>query len=88
MTLSSGFGVMFAVYCLVALRAFQQQNVIHSKYWWAMATSYGMAFAEIALIINVVNIGWAAGWWVGSGGALGVVTAMYVHKRFVQKRKK
>lgn len=87
MSLTSGLGVMFAVFCLVALRAFQQQNVIHKYYLWAMVTSYGIAFAEIALIINVVSMGWAAGWWVGTGGALGVVTAMYVHKRFVQKEK-
>lgn len=78
---------MFAVFCLVALRAFQQQNVIHKYYYWAVVTSYCLAFAEIALIINVVHMGWAAGWWVGTGGALGVVTAMYMHKRFVQKEK-
>ena len=86
MTIASGLSVMFAVFCLVALRAFQQQNVIHKYYWWAAVTSYGIAFAEIALIINVVHMGWAAGWWVGTGGALGVITAMYVHKRFVQKK--
>ena len=70
---------------MVALRAFQQQNVIHSYYKWAACTSYLMAFAEITTILLVVQSGWAAALWVGTGGALGVTFAMYMHKRFIQK---
>jgi len=85
MSLSSGLLTMLAIFCLVALRSFQQQNVIHKYYWWAIITSYGIAFSEIALILYVVQIGWPAFWWVGTGGALGVTFAMYAHKKYIQK---
>ena len=85
MTLASGFGAMFACFCVVALRAFQQQNVIHRCYRLAMVTSYGLAFADIAIVLSVVSMGWAAALWIGTGGALGVVFAMYVHAKYFQK---
>lgn len=85
MTLISGLMTTFSVFCLVALRAIQQQNVIHKYYWWAIFTSFFIAFAEIALILYVVKIGWAAGLWVGAGGALGVTFAMYFHQKYIQK---
>lgn len=86
MTLSNGVLTMFAVFCLVMLRSIQQQNIIHRLYKWAVITSYGIAYAEITLILYVVKQGWAAGLWVGTGGALGVCAAMYIHKRFIQPR--
>lgn len=85
MTLVSGLGAMFACFCVVALRAFQQQNVIHGCYKLAVATSYGLAFADIAIVLSVVSMGWAAALWIGTGGALGVVFAMYVHAKYFQK---
>ena len=85
-TLSSGFGVMFACFCVVALRAFQQQNVIHGCYRLAVITSYGLAFADIAVVLSVVSMGWAAALWIGTGGALGVVFAMYTHAKYVKKK--
>jgi hypothetical protein len=85
MTIANGLLIAFAVFCLVTLRVFQQKNAQHEYYVWGVLTSYGIAFAEIALILNVVEMGYAAGWYVGSGGALGFITALYIHKRFVRK---
>jgi len=85
MTLLDGVLTMLAVFALVSLRAIQQQNVMHRYYWWAVITSYGIAFAEIALILYVVKEGFAAAWWVGTGGSLGVTFAMFFHKRFIRR---
>src|SRR5690554_4213174 len=59
----------------------KQQNVIHGYYAWAAATSYGIALADVMVVIGVVQHGIAAVLWVGTGGALGVVSAMRLHKR-------
>jgi len=79
------FQLVFATAFLVALRAFQSQNVIHGNYKLAVLTSFGMAVGEITLILNVVNIGWGSAIWVGTGGAIGVCLAMYTHRKYVQK---
>jgi len=79
------FQLVFATAFLVALRAFQSQNVIHGNYRLAVLTSFGMAVGEITLILNVVNIGWGSAIWVGTGGAIGVCLAMYTHRKYVQK---
>lgn len=70
-----------ATFMLVFLRAWQQQNVIHGYYAWAAATSYGIALADVLVVIGVVQNGLSAVVWVGTGGALGVVSAMRLHKR-------
>lgn len=82
----SSFLIVLASFCLVALRAIQQQNVIHRYYWWAAGTSYAIAIADIALILYVVKTGWESAVWIGTGGALGVTFAMYVHQRFIVKK--
>jgi len=78
--------ILLVTFCLVFLRAFQQQNVIHSYYVWAAATSYMIAMAEVAMVLWVVATGWAAVPYVGTGGALGVVAAMITHKKFLRKK--
>jgi len=84
-TLANGLGMFFAAFCVVALRAFQQQNVIHGHYKLAVATSYGLAFADIAIVLAVVATGWPAAIWIGTGGAFGVTFAMFMHSRFIRK---
>jgi len=86
-SLVSGLGMSLAAFCVVALRAFQQQNVIHGLYGLAVATSYGLAFADIAIVLYVVNTGWPAAIWIGTGGAFGVTFAMFMHSRFIAKRR-
>lgn len=85
-SLVSGLGMFFAAFCVVALRAFQQQNVIHGHYKLAVITSYGLAFADIAIVLSVVAVGWPAAMWIGTGGAFGVTFAMYCHNRFIRKK--
>jgi len=70
-----------ATFALVFLRAWQQQNVVHGWYWWAAATSYGIALADVLVVVGVVKYGLPAVLWVGTGGAVGVVAAMKLHKR-------
>jgi hypothetical protein len=65
---------------LVFLRAIQQLNVVHHMYLYAAITSYLIAVAEVAVIIGIVGAGWPAVPWVGTGGAIGVVSAMAMHK--------
>lgn len=76
--------IMLATFGLVFLRAIQQQNVIHGQYILAAITPYAIAIAEVASVLWVVQIGWSAIPWVGTGGALGVTSAMFLHRRFMR----
>lgn len=80
--------LLFATFALVFLRAMQQQNVIHGHYVWAAMTPYFIAVAEVATVLWVVSVGWASIPWVGTGGALGVTSAMYVHRKYWGKKTK
>jgi hypothetical protein len=76
--------LLIATALLVFLRAFQSQNVVCGYYWWAVLTSYGMAIGEVAVVLIVVEAGWPSIPWVGTGGAIGVVLAMYIHRKHLQ----
>lgn len=65
----------------VFLRAWQQQNVIHGHYIQAAITPFAIALAEVATVLWVVDAGWHAVPWVGAGGAIGVTSAMYMHRK-------
>lgn len=73
--------MLIVTFALVFLRGIQQQNVIHGNYIMAAITPYAIACAEVASVLLVVKIGWPAIPWVGTGGALGVVAAMWTHRR-------
>ncbi len=77
---------LIASFSIVFLRAMQQQNVIHGRYKSAALTSYLIALAEVGVVLIVVQKGWPAVPWVGTGGAIGVVLAMYVHRKFFTKK--
>ncbi|MCK5013231.1 MAG: hypothetical protein KAS66_05385 [Candidatus Omnitrophica bacterium] len=78
----------FASFAYVALRAFQQLNVQHHKIGWAVPISYGMAYFDMFLIgtiaINAVNLEDKVWLWfqLGTGGALGAIFSMLLHKKF------
>lgn len=74
--------ILLATFMLVFLRAMQQQNVIHNNYMAAALTPYLIACAEVASVLLVVQTGWSAIPFVGTGGSLGVVSAMFVHGRW------
>jgi vacuolar-type H+-ATPase subunit I/STV1 len=75
---------LIASFAIVFLRAIQQQNVIHGRYKSAAITSYMIAIAEVGVVLIVVNTGWPAVPWIGTGGALGVTFAMYAHRRWLR----
>jgi len=77
---------LIATAALVFLRAFQQQNVMGGHYAAAIITSYLMAIAEIGVVLSVVEFGWIAVPWIGTGGAIGVIGAMLAHRRMFNKR--
>jgi uncharacterized membrane protein len=77
--------LLLATVLLVFLRAFQTQNVIHKHYMSAVGTSYLMAIGEVTLVLMVVDIGWTAIPWIGTGGAIGVTLSMYVHNKCFNK---
>jgi len=66
---------------LVFGRAIQQQNVIHGHYVAAALTPYLIAAGEIAVIGAIVVDGWSSWAWIGTGGGIGAVAAMWIHRR-------
>ncbi len=75
--------LLLATFGLVFMRAIQQQNVIHGNYLLAAITPYAIAVFEVAVVLWVVDTGWSAVPWVGTGGALGVTAGMAIHRRFI-----
>lgn len=75
-----------ATVALVFLRAWQQQNVTGGHYWAAAATSYGIAAADVGVVLSVIEHGWSAVPWLGTGGAIGVTAAMVLHRRVFGKK--
>ncbi len=75
--------LLLATFGLVFMRAIQQQNVIHGNYLLAAITPYAIAVFEVAVVLWVVDTGWPAVPWVGTGGALGVTAGMAIHRRFI-----
>ena len=67
---------------LVFGRAVQQQNVIHGHYLAAALTPFLIAAGEIAVVGVIVVDGWASWPWIGMGGGIGAITAMWVHRAF------
>lgn len=69
----------------VFLRAFQQKNVMHTKYLWMVPTSYGMGFCDVYIITTISHgdhVLWLAALSMGTGGSLGSVIATYLHNRW------
>ncbi|MBU0593347.1 MAG: hypothetical protein KKH74_06365 [Gammaproteobacteria bacterium] len=79
--------LLISTFCLVFLRALQQQNVIHGRYVMAAMLPFGLAAAEVATTLWVVSVGWPSVPWVGAGGSLGVVSAMVLYRRILHKGK-
>jgi hypothetical protein len=80
------FTMFGAMYVYVMLRAVQQRNVAFDNYAWVIPTSYCMAIVDVFIITFVAHQGWtlpivAAN---GTGGALGALSAMWFHKRFIK----
>ncbi len=79
--MTTAIPIMAATALLVFGRAVQQQNVIGGHYVAAMLTPYLIAVGEVLTVLWVVDTGWQAIPLVGTGGALGSVSAMWLHRR-------
>ena len=79
--------IMMATLVLVYFKAIQQQNVIHGNYAMAAVTPYILALCEVATVLWVVDTGWTAVPWVGTGGAVGVVAGMLSHRAYRNQKK-
>lgn len=75
--------IFLATLLLVFMRGIQQQNVIHGNYKLAFITPYLIACGEVASVLLVVSTGWSSIPFVGTGGAVGIVLSMFVHKRWI-----
>lgn len=82
----TGFIALSATTLLVFGRAIQSQNVIGGHYVAAAATSYAIAAGEIAVVGAIMVSGWSAWIWIGSGGALGAVAAMWLHRALFRSK--
>lgn len=71
---------------LVAVKAFQQLNVVFKKYKWIMPTSLLFAVLEATVWIRIVGYGFS--WHIlalAIGGAVGCMLSMSLHERFTGK---
>jgi hypothetical protein len=78
------FTLLGLTFIYVFLRAFQQKNVMHSKYLWMVPASYGMGFCDVYLVFSIANgehVLWLAAIFMGTGGCIGSILATYIHNR-------
>lgn len=76
----------FASFIFIALKSWQQLNVVRQAYVWILPTSMAMAACEVWVIANVAKFGF--GWlvfWVGLGGGLGSLCATWFHHKVIRK---
>lgn len=84
------YAVAFAAsFIFIFLKAWQQLNIVHKKYWLILPTSVAMATCEVFVIVNMAKNGWGfiviA---VGSGAGLGAMLATYLHSILAEGGKK
>ncbi len=79
--------LIIASFISVFVKAFQQRNVAFNNYISVPLFSFGMAFTEVYIIINIVNLGasWNVVWRLAVGAALGCWAAMYLHNKLHNK---
>lgn len=77
MNLLLAFMVSFA---FVALKAFQQLNVVHGQFGLVVPTSILMGAAEVYLVGAVVRDGFLLVLPMGLGGGLGCIFSMLLHR--------
>ncbi len=77
--------LLLATYIGVLGRVFQQKNVIGDHRILLILTSYVIAAGEVLVIYQVAKVGLSAIPWVGTGGALGALSAIMLHDRITNK---
>ncbi len=79
----AGLGTFVAVF----LKGFQHKNVIANMYSNTFVTSYLMAFVDVLLIGLIARATWDIAFASGTGAAIGMVSAMWLHNRLFAKAK-
>ena len=79
--------LIIASFISVFVKAFQQRNVAFNNYISVPFFSFGMAFTEVYIIINIVELGasWDVIWRLAIGTILGCWAAMYLHNKLHNK---
>jgi len=72
--------VLIATFIAVFARGLQQQNITGGHYIAAALTPYLIAAGDVSVVLLVVDAGWWSIPWSGTGGALGAVSAMALHR--------
>lgn len=71
----------------IALRAFQQLNVMHERFMWVPIVTAGMAVMEVLTVTSVVSSGsLLAAIPLALGGVTGTWSSMWLHK-YLRRRK-
>lgn len=72
-----------AAFGFVALKSWQQLNVVHEIWWLIVPTSVAMAVCEVYVVANIARLGWDIPLVlaVGFGSGLGCISSMALHKR-------
>lgn len=70
----------------VFFKGFQHKNVIHNLYGWVTVTSAMIGLGDAFMIKLVYDNHWSIGLCSGTGAAFGMVSAMYIHNRWVAPR--
>lgn len=78
--------ILAATFIAIFGRAIQQLNVVGGHYLAAMLTPYLIAAGDVAVVLMVVDAGWWSIPWAGTGGAIGAVSAMALHRRFIARK--
>src|SRR3546814_4056743 len=69
----------------VFIQGFQSRNVNNGNYGLAACSSFAMGFSQVYVLSKVISSASILHTLVYcTGGALGIVLAMYVHRRFVR----
>lgn len=77
--------LFFASLITVFLLVFQQQNVTHKLYMWAVITSFGITLGQVFVIRGIsIDSSYFNVMSMMGGGALGVVLSMLAHERLVK----
>lgn len=76
-------------FLMVFFKAMQQQNVIHRNFCAVPIVTYGIGACDVFLSVGVVDYGVSFSTVNGLaiGGALGCLSAMFVHGKFFRGKK-
>lgn len=80
------YGAMFvSSFVVVFLLGLQSKNVNRSRYVAAAITSVGISVAQFVFVKYAANGHWLVMFVSAFGGALGIVTSIYVHDHHIEK---